>query len=752
MDIATTVTGEQHEARNSDRFGERVGPMGWFALLAILVLLWQRSEAVAFAPNQAGDNQAGSPSVALIPVPFPLSAATETRLIERLDRMANQAIGGERSIAILEFTKAPDEQSNPEKKNSDETTLGRGTSFERSLTLARWLSGPKASRIRSVAFLPNSICGHAVLVALGCEEIAIANDADFGRAGVDESPLDATVRQAYLDVASRRSSFPPAAVLSMLDPAEGLVQVGLTGNRVEYATVLQLSQRQRSEEVQSERELVPINRMAEFMGTELRTLKWVANRANDREQLAEVLKLTKPPSEQPVFAGPRVAVRVHLKGIISSRQVTRIMRALDEGLSKPETNLILVDVDSPGGNLAESIRLSQFLADIPSERAEVVSYISGNALGDAALVPLASDLILMHPDAKLGGAGEATITPAICNEQKSELKELAKSTGRSDGELLGCICPDMKIFEFNSIEGRAQLNNPQWIVDDANMPQWTQGPAVSFAGGLSFERANELALVSDNPVSLQAVGNRFGIDKLPEETQTNATEQFVEWLGGQGWLSMFLFMVGIICLSAELSTPGIGIAGILSAICFLLFFWIHLFQGTVEWLEILLILAGVLCLAAELFILPGFGVFGVTGLLLLAVGLLLAGQTFVLPTNDYQWERTAEGIGQLGLLVSGLFVSAVVFRKQLAKLPMIRWFSLQPPTIDRDLVKKNNEFEELRTYIGWHGITISRCNPSGKASIGDRIFSVSSDGAWIDEDTEIEVTQLHEHTLIVKPR
>jgi len=174
-----------------------------------------------------------------------------------------------------------------------------------------------------------------------------------------------------------------------------------------------------------------------------------------------------------------------------------------------------------------------------------------------------------------------------------------------------------------------------------------------------------------------------------------------------------------------------------------------LFQGTVEWLEILLILAGVVCLALELFVLPGFGVFGITGLILLATGLLLAGQTFVIPTNDYQWQRTATGIGQLGFIVMSLFVAGVLFRKQLANLPMIRWFALQPPKSDIDLIEREQAIEELRAFIGWRGTTLSRCNPSGKAAIGDRSFNVVSQGAWIDEDMEIVVLSVSDNTLIV---
>ncbi len=696
-----------------------------------------------------GANQAGPETrlATLVPVEFPLTASNETRLLETLERIGNRSSGTDRPLVVLEFLSGRSSNN-----NNEDNAIGRGTSFERALGLARWLSGPKGSRIRSVAYLPNSISGHAVLVALGCEEIAIAATSEIGRAGIDEAAIDATVRQAYLDVSARRSAFPAAAVLSLIDPLESLVRIEMVGGATDYTTAPQLAQKKRGETTWNETQLVPANQMAVFVGQELRTWRWVAHIANDREQLAQALKLGRPLTEQTVFEGERVAIRLHLRGIVSTRQVNRNIRAIEEGLNRKEVNLILIEIDSSGGNLSESLRLAQYLADIPSDRAEVVSYISGSALGDAALIPLASDTILMHPGAKLGGPGEATISPAICKEQKSVLKEFAKSAGRSDGEVLGCICPEMQIFEYNAFDGRKQWSNPEWLADAPDFPQWNQGEPISFQNGLSFDKANEIGLVADKAISLEAVGNRFGIDELPKEVQTNATEQYVEWLAGQGWLSMLLFLVGIVCLSAELSTPGLGVAGLMSAVCFLLFFWIHLFQGTVEWLEILLIAAGVVCLALEMFVLPGFGLFGITGIVLLAVGLLLAGQTFVFPTNEYQWQRTATGIGQLGLIVLTLMVAAIVFRKQLANLPMVRWFALQPPKEDKELIALEQADEEMRSLMGWHGLTVSRCNPSGKATIGNRIYGVASQDVWIDEDTDIEVVGLQGHTLIVKQR
>ena len=115
----------------------------------------------------------------IIPIEFPLSSAAEMRLTESLERLAITANGLDRPLVVLEFTKS-------KQAELEASEIGRNTPFERALGLARWLSGPRGSRIRSVAYLPKTICGHAVLVALSCEEIAIASDAEIGKAGIDE--------------------------------------------------------------------------------------------------------------------------------------------------------------------------------------------------------------------------------------------------------------------------------------------------------------------------------------------------------------------------------------------------------------------------------------------------------------------------------------------------------------------------------------------------------------------------------------
>ena len=74
---------------------------------------------------------------------------------------------------------------------------GSGSEFERALSLARYLTSEDLRRVRTVAYVPRAAIGHAVLVALACEEIIMDQDAVLGDAGIDESSIGPTVRGGY---------------------------------------------------------------------------------------------------------------------------------------------------------------------------------------------------------------------------------------------------------------------------------------------------------------------------------------------------------------------------------------------------------------------------------------------------------------------------------------------------------------------------------------------------------------------------
>ncbi|MCU0710814.1 MAG: hypothetical protein MUC43_02060 [Pirellula sp.] len=723
-------------------------PFFGLSVLIFLTAFWGciLSDSLSAQPQANEPNADASKTAIVINVKLPLDAASESSLTRQLESVASRATGLDRPIVLLNFQRTSASQ------NQAESMLGQGTSFERSLSVSRWLTGPKGSRLRTIAYFNESMVGHAVLIALACEEIAMAADAEFGRAAVDEQSVDDTIKQAYVDVAKRRGSFPTAAVLSMLDPSETLFKLELENKQTEYRTIKQLESDGRPEGAWNEEQLVPNNKLFFVDGHSLRRWQWIAHTAMDLEQLGPVLRLNTPLVSLPTFDGPRVAMRTHLRGIVTPRLVNRVIRAIDEGLKNEDLNLIVIELDSPGGNLDESLRFAQYLADISPARAEVVAYLPQNLLGDASLVALACDVIYMHPAAKIGGPGEATINQAIVQDKKFAFDSLSKSTGRPIGLLLGCVSSEIPIFEYSSIDGRVILSNPDWLPEDPLAPQWAKGAQVNFDQGLDFSRASELNIASDSMITIDEVASKFGIDSLPKEKETSSGEMLVDWLASQTWLAFLLFTIGIGALFAELNTPGLGVGGAIAAVCFGLFFWMQFLNGTVEWLEVLLIVGGIVFVLIEIFVVPGFGIFGFLGVAMLGIGLLLTGQTFVLPSNAYQRQRVVEASGQLGIAVISLIGLAFVFRKQIANSPMVKWMSLEPPKDHHDQQVMQEAQQEALSFIGKWGTTLTRCNPAGRAMIDNKMVNVTAEDGWIDEGCDVEVCNSSGTVLVIRKR
>ena len=730
--------------------------VGCFLLMAGATAGWGGVQAQEQGAAERADGNpvvAGVPSerhASLLRVALALTSETESRILASLESFSGQARGVDRPIVILEFVAA-----NPAAQAAGEQapSIGQGTSFEKALSLARWLGGPKGSRIKSVGYVNQNLRGHGVLIALACEELIVLSDAELGLAGIDEPQLEPTVVQAYLDVAAKRGMIPLAAVRSMLDPAAPLVQLDLEGGGIEFTSVPDLESKGRPEGAWRERQLVPTNKLATFTGQEMRQWRWIAHAIAQPELLQAALKLSSPPKEKASFALPRHPALIQLRGVLHRRMVTRTIRAIDDAISNEGADLILLEIDSPGGSFEESMRLAFHLAKISNDRAEVVAYVSGYARGDAALIPLAADLVYMAPEALLGTGGEASIRGEDIEQNKQTILEFASLAKRNPGDVVGLIYPSASVHEFFSADGRRERNVAGWIQEpDPNRPLWKKGQAVDFNNGIGVDRAIEMGIVADRELDLASVATKFMVSELPMEKQTSRLERGVEWLASQRWLTFVLFLVGMICLSAEVNSPGLGVPGLISLVCFLFFFWINLFQGTIEWLEILLILGGVICLLAEIFVLPGFGIFGVAGLVMLAIGLLLAGQTFTFPTNSYQWGRSINGLGQMGFGVIVLAVVGFLLRNQLAKLPMVRWFALEHPTQDRFVVAMERMSEERQMLKGMYGTTTTRCNPYGKAILGDQLIDVVSQGGWIEENMPIEVLDVKETQVVIRKR
>jgi membrane-bound serine protease (ClpP class) len=228
---------------------------------------------------------------------------------------------------------------------------------------------------------------------------------------------------------------------------------------------------------------------------------------------------------------------------------------------------------------------------------------------------------------------------------------------------------------------------------------------------------------------------------------TTLTDPFVSWM---------LLFIGLFMLVVELKLPGIGLPAITSALAFLLFFWSHYLSGTADQLEIILFLVGLICLALELFVFPGFGVFGMSGVLLILVSIVMASHTFVWPTQEYEYREMGLTLLQVTVALTGVGVGAAILARFFPSIPLFNRLILMPEPWDGiqdgDGVVKSTTagYDSLLFLLGETGRTTTVLRPTGRARFGEMLVDVTSDGFFIEPDSLVEVVDVQGSRVVVK--
>ncbi len=124
----------------------------------------------------------------------------------------------------------------------------------------------------------------------------------------------------------------------------------------------------------------------------------------------------------------------------------------------------------------------------------------------------------------------------------------------------------------------------------------------------------------------------------------------------------------------------------------------------------------------------------------------MASQTFVVPTNDYQWSRLATSTGQIAIACVGLMTTVYLLRNQLERLPFFRMLRLEPPYDPLP----TTPVDDYGYLLGLRGQTTSRCAPVGKALIGERYLDVHAPDDLIEPGATVEVVRVEDRTIFVR--
>jgi len=736
-----------------DAWSNKSGQTFALVLPCLAILLF----AVAGTTASAGEKSAGEKEAEqhppkadaparmghMIEITLPISEETDRRVKRFAGRVLLDAEkANARPVLIFRFEIPP---------GQDE--FGRGSKLGACVDLARYLSSDALNAATTVAYIPKSIKGHAVLAALACDEIIMSPDATIGVAGIDERHIDDSVRAFYREIAGRRRTVPVELALGMLDPGLEVIEVETDLGR-EFVFAEDLEELRKRRAIKSRRVLVPSGEAAQFTGSEARRLGFVSYLASSPRDVARTLELAPESIEEDVLLvdGWRT-VRIDLRKPITANVVDRARRMIQEAISKNDVNFICLWIDSPGGSTTDSLRLAEFLSELPSNEIRTVAYIPSRALADASMIAAACDQVVMFPDALLGGPGASELSDVEITSTQQFLRDnLSKNKSRSWSLPAAMLNPTLDVFKYTR-NGVEEFFCEDELKEQPRQEEWIKGRRVTEPGEplqVNGARAVETRLANHVVEDFSSFKSIYGLENDPTLAAPGWTDYLIEILTSPG-MAALLLMVGGAALYAELHTPGVGLGAFVATVCFVLFFWSRFLGQTAEWLEVLLFVAGLGCLVVEVFVMPGFGVFGLGGGLLVFGSLVLACQRSFLPRNAYELGQLQTSLLVVAGAGLGIFGLAYLLNIWLPRVPIFNRMILAPLSdSEHEYLSRNESLVDFEDLLGRAGVTTTRLNPAGKARIGGQLVDVIADGERIDAGAQVVVTEVHGNRVLVE--
>lgn len=412
----------------------------------------------------------------------------------------------------------------------------------------------------------------------------------------------------------------------------------------------------------------------------------------------------------------------HIDEEIAPPASLRVEKALEEAREK-KVDIIVVHLNTFGGTLddADKIRTAFLQCETP-----VWAFVDNNAASAGALIAISCDSIFMRSGSSIGAATVVNQTGEVQPDKyqsymRSMMRTTAEATGRRPDIAEAMVDPDVRV---------------PGIVDS--------GKVLTFTTTEAMEHGYCEAQVE----SLQELLEHAGVGKyVIHEQRYTFIQKVIGFLVSPG-VSALLIMMIIGGIYFELQSPGIGFPLIIAVLGALLYFAPLYLEGLASHWEILLFLAGLVLLILELFMFPGFGVCGVSGIICMVAGL------------------TSSMIGNVGFDFS--HVPTVVIGERFVlvllaitvSLPLCLW-------LGKKLFESNvfgglalNEVQDTRegfsvasadmeSLVGATGTAATILRPSGKVMVNGKMYDAVAQIGYIEKGMEVRIVSYENQSLLV---
>ena len=424
----------------------------------------------------------------------------------------------------------------------------------------------------------------------------------------------------------------------------------------------------------------------------------------------------------PSYPGKKLVYRFEIKDQIAPPVQRLSSKALAEAHAL-KADIIFIEMNTYGGlvDAADSIRTAILRSKIP-----VYVLIQNNAASAGALIAIACDSIYMQPGSTIGAATVVDQTgQQVPDKYQSYMRKKMRATaeirGRNPDIAEAMVDPDIVI---------------PGIIDSGKVITFTTTEAIKY--GFCEAEAS----------SIEEVLTKIGIKNYKMiDHHLTFTERIIGFLINP-FISGILIMLIIAGIYFELQTPGIGFPLIVAITAAVLYFAPLYIEGLATHFEIILFVVGLILLGVEIFVIPGFGVAGILGIISILAGLVLS-----LVYNDgfdfsfVEPEKIIRAFLVVTVSVVLAGIASVYFGPKLLYSSAFKNIILH--SSQETSSGYTSAFPFSHTLIGKTGTAITMLRPSGKIEVEGETYDATALSGFIEKGETIKVVKYETAQLVV---
>ena len=487
---------------------------------------------------------------------------------------------------------------------------------------------------------------------------------------------------------------------------------------------------------------------------------------------------------QPVEQTPATvaAVVVQLEDEINDYTRDDLIRRFREAREKGAKAIIL-EINSYGGSALAGLETSRFIKQ--QKDIQVMAFVKEKAISAGAMIAVACDGIWMAPHSFIGDSGVIAMSSQGVQElgplerAKAEspvvedFRDSAARNGYNSLLLESMVVMGREVYYLEDKDGKRQFadgEHYQELVKEGWKPVLKdRNPLDSKDSLLTLNAitAREVGLARDIVNSTDEVAAKMGWTVIARLDRT-AGDRIVALLSG-GMVRGLLITILMVSIYLAVQTPGMGLPEGAVAVCLCVLLGVPLMTGYAQWWEVLLVMLGLVLLAVEIFVIPGFGLIGVTGITMVLLGLIMTfvpaeppGMPGVLPGFEGSWVALRQGFTVV--MLSLLSASAISFAlaRYLPRMPLFNKLVLTR-TVGGGHGDGESATEDPRAVaaiawvqLGAGGLTLTDLRPGGTVQFydaalqGPRNVDVICDSGFIPAGSKVVVHEVLGSTLVVR--